>query len=525
LKSIVIPASVVAIGNWAFESCPGLTGVFFEGRAPGAGITIFLSSENVTVFYLPGTVGWTSTYGGRPTAVWQPGMLTTDGMFGVNAGEFGFNTTEMRRASEFDIPSLTGNGLSIADVTNTLSGFGSGLGLGPNTPTTWLRPDFNSIASQFDIYCNCTNAYGDWTLTSANAGPGNQRDVSERDLGYYVQLNWNTEIGNMPFRGDIGVRQVETETSSTGIFSGGSITVDNEYSDTLPALNMVLEVVPDFQVRFAASKAMARPSLANLSAQGAIALGPPISVSVGNPLLEPTRATTYDLGFEWYFAPEALFSIAYFYKDIEDYAQRIEQSGVPYSTTGLPDTTVSGTPITQATVVDYVTFINTDGGPLEGYEVSYQQPFTFLPGILSNFGTILNFTHVTSEIDYQISPTSATIVTEDLLSLSPNSWNATLYFENDVFSARVSASHRDAYLTPQVPGRNGNELEGKTEVTNIDASASWQFTENLAFTFEGINLTDEFNENWVGNADRSRQSTSVYTHTGSQYYFGFRYKY
>jgi outer membrane receptor protein involved in Fe transport len=132
---------------------------------------------------------------------------------------------------------------------------------------------------------------------------------------------------------------------------------------------------------------------------------------------------------------------------------------------------------------------------------------------------------VTSEIDYQISPTSATIVTEDLLSLSPNSWNATLYFENDVFSARVSASHRDAYLTPQVPGRNGNELEGKTEVTNIDASASWQFTENLAFTFEGINLTDEFNENWVGNADRSRQSTSVYTHTGSQYYFGFRYKY
>jgi hypothetical protein len=42
-------------------------------------------------------------------------------------------------------------------------------------------------------------------------------------------------------------------------------------------------------------------------------------------------------------------------------------------------------------------------------------------------------------------------------------------------------------------------------------------------SFEGINLTDEVNHQFVG--DGARESTSVYHHTGRQYYFGLRYKY
>ena len=43
---------------------------------------------------------------------------------------------------------------------------------------------------------------------------------------------------------------------------------------------------------------------------------------------------------------------------------------------------------------------NTPGGPLKGFEVSYQQAFTNLPGLLKNTGLLLNYTSVKSSIDY-----------------------------------------------------------------------------------------------------------------------------
>jgi hypothetical protein len=47
----------------------------------------------VTVYYLPGTTGWGSTFSGRPTAPWvlpYPVMLTTPPSFGVGTNGYGF---------------------------------------------------------------------------------------------------------------------------------------------------------------------------------------------------------------------------------------------------------------------------------------------------------------------------------------------------------------------------------------------------------------------------------------------------
>ena len=175
------------------------------------------------------------------------------------------------------------------------------------------------------------------------------------------------------------------------------------------------------------------------------------------------------------------------------------------------------------TIFQLTTALNTKGGPVEGFEVSYQQPFTFLPGPLANLGVQLNYTYVKSEIAYCNTTASAlctSTVDDDLVNLSPSAYNATLYYEDDRFSARVSGSYREGYLQ-NVPGRNGNDAEGKTETFNVDASASFKVTDKLMLTIEGLNLTDEFNRQWVGGD--GRDSTSVYHHTGRQIYMGFRY--
>ena len=49
-------------------------------------------------------------------------------------------------------------------------------------------------------------------------------------------------------------------------------------------------------------------------------------------------------------------------------------------------------------------FRDAPGGELSGYELSYQQDFTFLPGFLKNFGAQINYTNIDSELNYILDP-------------------------------------------------------------------------------------------------------------------------
>ncbi|HZM02402.1 MAG TPA: leucine-rich repeat domain-containing protein [Candidatus Saccharimonadales bacterium] len=94
LTSMTIPASVTSIGDLAFVGCNGLTNVYFQGNAPVLDFDeILFFGANATIYYLPGTTGWTSTFSGRPALPWTPLIETGDGSFGVRTNQFGFNIT------------------------------------------------------------------------------------------------------------------------------------------------------------------------------------------------------------------------------------------------------------------------------------------------------------------------------------------------------------------------------------------------------------------------------------------------
>ena len=74
-----------------------LTSVYVLGNAPSPRLLDlggpFDGDYHATVYYLPGTSGWTSTYGGLPTALWarpEPMILTAGSNLGVQANGFGF---------------------------------------------------------------------------------------------------------------------------------------------------------------------------------------------------------------------------------------------------------------------------------------------------------------------------------------------------------------------------------------------------------------------------------------------------
>jgi TonB-dependent receptor len=304
-------------------------------------------------------------------------------------------------------------------------------------------------------------------------------------------------------------------------------------------------------VRLGWAEVMARPNLGVLN-PGAPAFSVTASlrtVTVGNPFIEPFRAKTTDLAWEWYFADESLLGVAYFKKDIDSFVQTLRTTLTDFSdnSLGIPDQlaidacgATANCDVNAGTTWDFAQPRNTPGGDLDGYEVSYQQPFAFLPGFWSNFGAILNYTSVDSAIAI-VNDFGDVVDKRPLNNQSETAYNATLYYEDESFSARVSLAYRDDYTTT-VPGRNGvsypledpetdgfpdgqripfgNDVEGTKATKNIDFSATYNMTDTMTLTFEGLNLTDEFDDQFI---DSDADRMSYYHHTGRQYLLGVRY--
>lgn len=440
--------------------------------------------------------------------------------------DYTFATTELRRDPATCTPPLAATANAEACIPASVaaaptSSYGRQVGLADawklpaGSQLNWLIPDYGKASELF--------GFDSYALSWAPAS-GNNRSVEEKSTGAFVQLDFDFDAA-VPVRGNVGARYVNTDQYSIGyqIAAGAPIQVrsSRSYDDWLPSANIVVEPRENLLIRFAAAKVMARPGLGSLTPGGSVSVsGNNRTVNAGNPLLEPTRATTYDAAIEWYFAPESILSLGVFHKKIESFvttqAVTAPFTGNPY---GIPDSvaiaacgTVAGCSPSAQWVFNQP--VNTNGGDLTGFEVSYQQPFAFLPGFWSNFGVMANYTFVNSEIEYPGG------ITNTLTELSKNAYNGTLYYEDDRFSARVSGTYRDGYLT-QVPGRNGNAIEGVVDTLNIDASASWQVSESFALTLEGINLTDEVATQYVGD----NNLVSVHHHTGRQVFAGFRYKF
>ena len=123
LTNIVIPKSVIQLGNNVFNGCGNLAGVYFEGNAPSLGASLFLNAGNPTVYYLSGTIGWGSTFGGRPTALWSlPIPLSFSGP-AIASNLFGFAITGNPGISVVVESSTTLSNPFWAPVaTNTLTG-------------------------------------------------------------------------------------------------------------------------------------------------------------------------------------------------------------------------------------------------------------------------------------------------------------------------------------------------------------------------------------------------------------------
>lgn len=356
---------------------------------------------------------------------------------------------------------------------------------GGNIPGEILIVDPDRIASVF--YPGGNPVSGTYLTEVTSYAAQNSYEIKETTFNGYVQASF--EIGQAKF--DVGVRSVHTKQVSSGYSVANAnlatqtitpLSVSSTYDYYLPSANLRYQICDDMILRAAYSRTLTRPDLNQIAPSETVngvdeggGTG-----SKGNPYLEPYTADNYDLGLEWYFSKEGLIGATAFHKSLHGYIDTIsytETRSYPRQSDGV---IVSG-PIV------FTQPVNGESAEISGFEFYTQSRFTFFPAKwLQNFGGILNYTYSESSAHFA---QGNDVRNNGLPGLSKNSYNASLYYDDGQFSARLSYAWRSRYLA------NTSDDFGVARFRDaygqFDLSANYNFFKTLSTQLQVLNITNE----------------------------------
>jgi len=346
-------------------------------------------------------------------------------------------------------------------------------------------------------------------------------DLTERTKAIYVQ----GELEGEGWSGNVGIRVVRTEGTSNGYQIlpnqpagqnlpsypwGGYVfrtAIDNNTTVPLPSLNLKFDLRDDLVARLGLSRTMTRPDYGALG--GAVLLTDETHTgNGGNANLKPVKSNNFDASLQWYYAPRALLSAGVFYMDLKDYV------GYGTSTGTFLDTRASQMQNTAVFATYTITSPINVGAKVKGLELAAQVP------IGKGFGFDANLTLADSHLDFGACPALQTATSGDpcdMLGASKTTANGGVYFENDVWNARLSYSWRSDFLAAQ---DRGTPLYQEGSGT-LSASFNYNITKNVQLTVSGLNLNNPILKNYIYNKD---QPARFYAN-GVQYYAGLHIKY
>ncbi|HYJ42132.1 MAG TPA: TonB-dependent receptor [Steroidobacteraceae bacterium] len=326
-----------------------------------------------------------------------------------------------------------------------------------------LNGDFDEIVDY---------VYGGMPASASAVVPTSGWNVEESVSEAYAMLRFGGTMGS-PFTGNAGVRFVRTETTSSGFqsFNGGAaqpLSYDNDYTEALPSLNLTFNLTDSNLLRFGAARVIARPPLDELRASRTLwNQAQPFTGQAGNALLDPFLATQFDVSYEFYFGPEALFAMAAFYKDVETH--------IGYTT--VPE--VIGGDTYQVTQPN-----NGDGGDIAGMELTFQTPFA-REGALRNFGIYTNYAFVDTDVS-EFYPVTDPLPIE---GYAKHTAVIDLWFQKSGIEARLGWKYHSPFSI--IAGWNGSDVRSLGTERILDFSTSWQVNEMFGMRLQLSNLTDE----------------------------------
>ncbi len=302
---------------------------------------------------------------------------------------------------------------------------------------------------------------------------GAYSEIDEQNFAAYAMAKFESES----FRGNLGVRYVSTDATSTYYLDGVKTETDADYTEVLPSFNLAMDMTDDVVLRFSAAKVMARPQYVDMY------VNPDNTGTnddlpnnqfwiIGNVGLKPYIANQYDLGVEWYFNEGSLLSLTLFTKDVKNFVNFQERPAtaaeIPFPLN--PDEAAFGWTVQEK--------VNGPGADINGFETQYQQDFG------NGFGAMVNYTYT----DTDTSSDTFTDQNTDLSDSSQHSANLAGWYENDFTQLRLAYNWRSDYMIRDV-GAYANRRHD--DYGTMDFSSRWFVTDNIILNFDVLNITEE----------------------------------
>lgn len=367
-------------------------------------------------------------------------------------------------------------------------------------------------------------------------------DVRERIWAAYAMANFRVDEGAVPFSGNVGLRWIKTDITSSGyrlpyrliINSGAntyeiqadptgqisSNTAKGEYNYFLPSANIAFDLSQQLKLRLAAYRAIARSGIEDFGAGIAISAEAGTGVdniifnaTTGNPDLKPLRAWNLDASLELYASKDTLLSVAGYYKWVTGAViGRSEPRPTDITVTTIRD---GGAPVTQTFTINPVGPANDlDTRRLYGVEATLSHVFTWLPDPLDGFGVQGSVNRAFANFEFpDTSPIALYADPSSLIGLSKWTASGSAWFEKWGFSMRANLRYRSGYYKPN----SGTNREIR-DATYLNLSAQYDLTRNVQIKLQALNLTGTPDIMYKGGYD----SITEVSNSGTQYFFGFR---
>jgi TonB-dependent receptor len=354
--------------------------------------------------------------------------------------------------------------------------------LGPNPTYQTISKFANANPSLFD------------NTSSLGIDPANYDLVEKVSAGYIMNtLDLNSRlrlVAGVRFEGtNLKTVSFDTTTNTLSDAAHGS------YLKVLPSAALRVALNNNTNLRLVYGRGLSRPDPQDIAqAVTFTTTGSPGSVkntaTLGNPSLKAETADNFDVLVEHYLNPFGMLSAGVFYKRLTD----------PIVTNTFILESFQPSPVAPIGTYTVTQPVNAGSAWIAGFEASYLQHLSFLPGKFGGLGISANYGYA----DSRANGLSGRADHPRLLRNAPNTWNVSPTYDRGRFSIRVGLSYNQANISSYSfqDGTGGSDptpggLKGPFgdvyfySHLQVDAQGSVRLGRGLSFIAYGLNLTNE----------------------------------
>ena len=266
----------------------------------------------------------------------------------------------------------------------------------------------------------------------------------------------------------------------------------SSYTKSFPSVHLTEDVTPNLKARVSWSTGFGRPAPNNLTPNETVN-ETARTVTVNNPGLLPQMAKNWDATVEYYFEPLGSITAGWFHKTIRDYIVSGMDAGI---VTGGANNGYNG----EYEGYQRLTSANAGTAIVQGWEFSYQQQFTFLPGAWKGLGLSVNYTKIDAAGDFG-NLSGPKLASGQVAGFIPKAANVQLSWSYRGFRTRVLANLTGSHIlsyNPLNPALCTYRLERKT----VDLGFAYQLRPSVTLTLDISNLFKEPQQMYMGVPNR-----------------------